>query len=514
MKRLLVYVLVMVTLLSGCTVHNGPDKPKIDKEPAEDHETEQVTPAKNDSGPFSRTEIIRRNEHADGYFLETKRWAADYAKVRWPNSEYTIDFVSGFEAPSAIFTDFLSGGSALWSVTISQPSAEKITETVQTLYFLDGGQIYLSGLLAGDAVMKSRPDVYNYLRLDTRYASRMCEAPTITPPQGLAQIHDLTQLIGTEGASAHVLDDDTVLITDLGWYRESGDYCLKVLDISTWEVLHERTVKHTPGTWSIADLRDGVITYANHNGNETSQTITASRRGVDLDAAGASQTDRWQMGQNRYVEFAGNSLYEITVNPETKEEIRRVLLQGVAADNDAASSFNFRKALSEDRFVYDYYGYEWFIRSGIYDLSTGEDFVVTVPVKDDAGTRQAPTRMLYVDADTAVTAVEDYGSYHFAVTDLNTGKTRSLQIGYESADTQASQAAANDKKILLTREPSEKKPEYTFELFNLQGKKLWSWTLLGSVTGSVSAWIINSNTIGVQFYNLLTGTTQLYVINI
>lgn len=514
MKRLLVYVLILLTLLSGCTVHNRPDKPKLDNVPEEEHKTEPVTPAENNSGPFSRTEIIRRNEHSDGYFLETKRWAADYAKYRWPNSEYAIEFVSGFEAPSAIFSDFLSGGSALWSVTVSQPSAKKITETVQTLYFLDGGQIFLSGLLAGDSVIKSRPDVYSYLRLDTRYAARMCETPVITPPEGLAVIHDLTQTIGAEGAGAKVLGDDAVLVTDLEWYKESGDYSLKILDLKTWKVLHEQTVKNTAGTWELTDLSDGVITYTHRNGDIKNQVITASRSGIEVGSGDRNQESRWPMGENRYVESADNSLYEINVNPSAAENTKRVLLQGVKADNDSSASFRFRKALSADRFVYDYYGYEWFIRSGIYDLSTGSDFVITVPVKSDSGVRQAPTRMLYVDTETAVTAVEDYGDYNFAVTDLKTGNMRVLQIGYENADTCASQAVANKKTILLMREPSEKKPEYTFELFNLKGEKLWSWTLLGSVTGSISAWMTDSNMIGVQFYNLLTGTTQLYVINI
>ena len=513
MKKLLIYILIFA-LLCGCAPIVQEAETKPETEPTETQQTETLSPAVTDTGYFSRTEIIRRNEHEEGIFLNTKQWAAEYAAQTWPDSEYTVDFLSGFEAPSAMFTDALCGGSAFWTVTVSQTGGQALIETIQTLYFTDNGQIYLTGLLTGDAVLEARPEVYTYLRLDTRFSARMCDLPAVNPPEGLIGTYDLDQLFDAEGCSAELLDKSTVVLHDLNWTTEDGSHRLEVVDLNTKEKLAEETLESGNGSWQITDCSDGTATFTHYVNGGRDRVLYASRAGIEEKELYPEAAYRWPMGTDRFVESSENSLFLIVRDPATGVETRTLLLQGVNAKDDTAAAFTFRKALSEDQFVYDYWGYEWYNRSGVYDLSSGTDFVITVPVTENGISRQAQTRMLSVDLTTAVTALDDYGYYCFAVTDRTSNTTRLLELGHENAETRVSEAHADGTRLLLMGDSGDEAGSYSFELYDLNGSLLWNWAQPSAISGSIAVSLADAHTIGVQFFSLATGTTQLYVVSV
>ncbi|MEA5039539.1 MAG: hypothetical protein VB086_06840 [Clostridiaceae bacterium] len=512
MKRLLICALILA-LLCGCTpTAQDPQQPPV-SDPEETQDPGPTVPAVTETGYFSRTEVIRRNEHEEGFFLATKRWASEYAEQTWPDSEYTVNYLSGFSAPSAMFTDFLSGGSALWTITVSQADGQALNETVQALYFADGGEIYLSGLLVGDELLETRPEVYAYLRLDTRFSARMCDLPDVVPPKGLLGSYDLAMLFGTEGCDAELLDADTAVLHDLNWTSEDGEHQLAVVDLPSGKTLHSQTLSGESGSWRVGDVSGGVLTLTHYTDGGRDQMIYASRDGIEQKTLYPEAAYRFPMGDDRFVESKGNSLYEIVRDPLTGQETETLLLQGVDSQDETAAAFTFRQALSDDQFVYDYMGYEWYNRSGVYDLSTGTDYVITVPQVVGGEVQQADTRMLYVDLETAVTALDDYGYYHFSVTDRETGTTRLLKLGYEDPEDRTAQAVSDGTRLLLMKDSGDEAQNYKIELYDLQGNLLWSWELIGAVTGGVVVSLMDAKTVGVQFFSLLTGTAQLYVIS-
>ena len=510
MKKLWIWALVLA-LLAGCTPTTpAPPEGPEQEPPAPVVETPPVEPAVTEEGWASRTEIIRRNEHTEGFFLTTRNWVQEYAERTWPDSEYALEYLSGFVAPEAMFTDFLSGGSALWSLTVSRTGGAALETSVQALYFQDGGEIWLSGLLEGDAVLSTRPEAFSYLRLDPRFSARMCDLPEIPQPVGLLAQYDLEALLGGP-ATVDALGRDLLAAYDLSG---SGDRWIAVVKPSTGEVLQERALGE--GQWSVTGVRDGVLTATRYDdeGGRT-QVLYASAAGIEVRDLYPEAAFRWPMGENRFVESWENSLYEIRVDPATGAETRTLLLEGIYGEGEPDERFAFRQAIDDDQFIYDCWGYEWLVRGGVYDLSAGRDEYVAVPVTENGETRRQQCDVLWADRDAILAAVADYGYYAFSVTDREKGVTRLLELGYETYDQAAMIAVADPtgQRLLLCFEQRGETPQRV-ELYDLEGTLLWSWELNSAVAASLSVSMPSADTVAVQYFSLATGTYQLCIIEV
>lgn len=508
MKKLLIWTLALL-LLVGCTRSGGrPAEQTADK--GTQTEIEPVKPAALGDGRFSRTEIIRRNESLTGQFQAAQAWVEEYAAAVWPGSEVSVSFSGGYAAPAALFTDHLSGGVTLWDVAVSQTGAAPLTTQVQILYFQDAEKLWLSGVLAGEETLPERPAVYDYLRLDPRFAARMRDLPEVTPPVGLLGSWDLSDLAGTEEARGVVLlSRSCALVHNLGYGASKA--AVRVVDLGTGAVLHEYAPAGV-SDWSAAAVADGTATFTGYDaaGGRVA-VLTASAAGIDLRTLYPEAAFRWPMGENRFVESAENSLWRIDVDPASGAETRTLLLEGVNTADDRAAAFRFRSALSADQFLYDYYGYEWFNRSGVYDLAAGTDEYVTVTVSENGKSRRAECGILRADADTLLAAVHDYGFYAFTLYDRAARTQRALALGHEDAAHRAQQAAVSPDgtRLLLESEP-ENGGATAFELFDLRGTALWSWTLDPAIASEVACGVTD-DAVWISFFSQITGTYQLYL---
>ena len=130
-------------------------------------------PAKTPVNYFDRTAIIQRGDTLEGSFVQTELWALEYISRTYSDESVTSSYKSGYTAPEGMFrNDGLSAGSATWTMNMTDPNGEQQSTDVQVLYFSeeeDGIRtLSLSGLLAGEDQLKTRPEGYAYLALDTR----------------------------------------------------------------------------------------------------------------------------------------------------------------------------------------------------------------------------------------------------------------------------------------------------------------------------------------------------------
>ena len=67
---------------------------------------------------YGRTAIIARNERIEGSFTQTQSWALEYAMLEYPGCQAQISYVSGYQAPQAMFKDDLRAGVARWRINL------------------------------------------------------------------------------------------------------------------------------------------------------------------------------------------------------------------------------------------------------------------------------------------------------------------------------------------------------------------------------------------------------------
>ena len=160
-KRFYTGLLAAMLLLSGCSkpVEETPvpNTTVVEPPPVQSGILSDVGQAETLQEYYDRTAIISRNEWMEGTFIQTENWAREYAALEYPGGTVTVDFNSGYVLPAAMTKDHLSGGVALWDVTVQWPDQPTVWETVQVFYFTEswetGQKQCFSGLLTGEEIL-------------------------------------------------------------------------------------------------------------------------------------------------------------------------------------------------------------------------------------------------------------------------------------------------------------------------------------------------------------------------
>jgi len=176
MKRITV-LLILLMLLCGCSPEPVP--PQLPEDDSHLHLQQEDT-------YFSREEIIARNESRPADLDDIVAWAEEYILHAYPGAVWKNDLSlqNGFAAPDSLFTDStLQGFAITYEMEITPRNEETFFLPVQVLAVFEGQTMYLSGLLWEDAVLQTRPEAYDYLRQDSRFADRMQALPEITLPE-------------------------------------------------------------------------------------------------------------------------------------------------------------------------------------------------------------------------------------------------------------------------------------------------------------------------------------------
>ena len=134
-KRFYTGLLASLLLLGGCSkpVQETPlpDTTIVEPPPVQSGILTDVGQAETLQEYYDRTAIIGRNEWMEGSFTQTESWAREYAALEYPGGTVTVEFNSGYVLPDAMTKDHLSGGVALWDVTVQWPDQPTVWETVQ-----------------------------------------------------------------------------------------------------------------------------------------------------------------------------------------------------------------------------------------------------------------------------------------------------------------------------------------------------------------------------------------------
>ena len=256
-KRFFAGLLAVMLLLSGCSkpeeetpVQNAT---VVEPPPVQSGILTDVGQAETLQEYYDRTAIIGRNEWMEGSFIQTESWAREYAALEYPGGTATVEFNSGYVLPDAMTKDDLSGGVALWDVTVQWPDQPTVWETVQVFYFTESGETgqkqCFSGLLTGEEILKTKPETYAYLSLDTRFAGRMQNLPDLTVPEGVQtlELNFFVDGIHPQDCQVWMLTSADAII--LSRYKEGelpmGNYTLTAYNLDTGVI-----------DWELSDLAD------------------------------------------------------------------------------------------------------------------------------------------------------------------------------------------------------------------------------------------------------------------
>jgi len=143
-KRFYTGLLLATLLLGGCSQTEAEPPvqtmPVVDKPPVQSSILSDVGQAETLQEYYDRTAIIGRNEWMEGSFIQTESWAREYAELEYPGGTVAVEYNSGYVLPDAMTKDDLSGGVALWDITVQFPSQPTVWETVQVFYFTELGE--------------------------------------------------------------------------------------------------------------------------------------------------------------------------------------------------------------------------------------------------------------------------------------------------------------------------------------------------------------------------------------
>ena len=454
---------------------------------------------------YSRTAIIGRNERMEGSFVQTQNWAREYAALEYPGGTVTVAYDSGYVLPGAMTKDTLSGGVALWDVTVQWADQPTVWETVQVFYFTEAGENgqtqCLSGLLTGDNVLKSKPDAYAYLALDTRFASRMQTLPDLAAPQG-AQVLELNffESGNPQDCQAWLLDESTAII--LSRYKEGelpvGEYEVTAYLLDSGETDWYR--RELEGIWTYDSLQNGVLTFRQHlrqgqeqclrmwmeNGRPQYGHTDAPAEDVPLTVGDYTLT--WQNG--------GILLGE------------EVLLAGSAVEEEAEDPvemtlYNFHQALDDHRFLFSKAGWEWIEYYGVYDLETREAHVL-------AGGLNWDYEVLQVSDDGSRALARSQESNYLELVNLRNYTARRIALPSDLPVEQVS-ANADLSRIALLQRDAENGEYAVTVLDSAGGDTLFAWSVPEAlVAGAPELRLAGENTLLVNLRQWKTDTAWLY----
>jgi hypothetical protein len=265
--------------------------------------------------------------------------------LEYPGCQVNADFVSGYQAPEAMFKDDLRGGVARWSLEGTTADGQTIAETVQIFYFsetADGLHTQcFSGLLTGDRQLASRPEAYAYLALDTRFANRMQKLSTLSAPEGALCV-ELNYF------ESDVLDCQTWLLSEntavaLARYQSGNSGLLFYHLEGAFEPRHQML----EGIWNYSQLEGGVLTLEQYAQSGDRQLME-----ITLKDGLPTVTKNTRLEEGDGYRVGG---YTVTWEDGSLYLGSELLLEGGAWDVDditTTQSYQFQQALDDHRFLY------------------------------------------------------------------------------------------------------------------------------------------------------------------
>ena len=515
MNRRLSWAVLLCTLLL-CACSSQPQEPPVQPLPQESPAPVQpgilsdVGQAQTLQEYYDRTAVIGRNEWMEGSFTQTENWAREYAALEYPGGTVTVEYDYGYVLPDAMTRDELSGGVALWDVTVQWPDQPTVWETVQVFYFTEssgtGQKQCLSGLLTGDAVLDSKPEVYAYLALDTRFAGRMQPLPDLTAPEGaMAQeLNFFEDAANPQNCQVWMLNEADAVV--LSRYREGqllqGDSILTACNLDTGVIDWE--LRDLEGIWNFDSLENGVLTLRQFlrqgEGRVLRVWMEEGRPQWGFFDAPVEET-LFTVGDYILTWRDGSILLgdEVLLSGGYGEEAEELL---------EIAMYNFHQALDDHRFLFSKAGWEWIEYYGVYDLSTREAH----PLVSDR--QEWGFGILQVSADNskALAGCTVGGIWNLSLVDLKDLTMRPVLPAYDKQEDAAEQVVTNgdlSRIALLERTPEGDAGIRVYD--TASGSLLYSWDVPARlVAGDPTLQLVEEDTLTVYFRQWKTDTDWLY----
>lgn len=493
--------LVLPLLLAACGRQEQPPAP-LPADLPEEGETLPALPSGgivSDSGRadtvedyYARTAVIARDEWVEDpsrIGLATEVWAREYAALQYPDSAADAVFETGYAAPEGMFVDKLGGGCCLWTLELTEPSGETRNEQVQIFFFEEEGKACLTGLLAGESMLDTRQQGYDYLSLDPRFSARMQDVPVPDMPEESAAV-ELAALCGGDNRQ------DAYPLTETCAALVQAERRVVIYDFAQEKVLQEAELSDG---WRTERVEDGtLIMLCWDDGGHVTKEMRISAEGA-VSRPIETEELRYSVGET-VITQRENSLWKGALP----------LLEG-GGEGETGKAYRFDRALDDHRFVYHCWGYEWLEHSGIYDLAAGADH----PLPD-----KGPNYILGADAEketALVCRMEDLGfCYDYSLLDLKSGGMRSLGVGPASLSDGAGEyedpeifPAANSRGSRLCLWYS-KNGNTCLEIYDLSGGLLYQWAVPEKAAMVSGVTLMGENTLYVAMHRYSTGGEWLY----
>lgn len=505
--------LCLLLALCGC----GRAKQPAETTPAPTEGTQPRQGILSDAGQaetlqdyYSRTAVIGRNEWMEGSFIQTENWAREYALLEYPDGTVTTEYNSGYALPDAMTRDDLSGGVALWDVTVQWPDQPTVWETVQVFYFTEVADELqrqcFSGLLTGEEMLKTRPEAYAYLSLDTRFASRMQVLPDLEAPAGAQtlQLNFFADGRHSQSSQTWMLTPSDAIV--LSRFKEGelpvGNYTLTAYDTDTGVI-----------DWELADLEDIWNFDSLENGVLTLRQFLRQGEGRILRVWMEEGRPQWGLFDapeegNRYT--VGD--YALTWQDGSILLGEEVLLAGSMGEEPEGENpdatemirYNFHQALDDRRFLFSKAGWEWIEYYGIYDLETRTGHIL-------AGSSQVwDYEILSVGADGSRALAWSREEGWLELLDLHRNLAARIPLEGEGFIEQIGVNADLTRAAVLELDGALQRYTVTV-LDTATGKTLYTWEIPADLTaGAPHLQPVEDNLLAVTLRQWKTDTDWLY----
>ena len=517
-KRVTIGILAAMLLLCGCgrkTQEPAIQPPAaIGQPPVQSGIVSDLGKAETLQEYYDRTAVIGRNEWMEGSFIQTENWAREYAALEYPGGTVTVEYNSGYVLPDAMTKDTLSGGAALWDVTVQWADQPTVWDTVQILYFTEtteNSQMQcLSGLLSGDKVLKSKPEAYAYLALDTRFAGRMQTLADLSAPEG-AQVVELNFVAegrNPQGSQTWMLTASDAII--LSRYKEGelpmGNYTLTAYNLDTGVIDWE--LSDLEGIWNFDSLQNGVLTLRQFLRQGEGKVLRAWMED------GRPQWGLFDAPLEETLFTVGD--YILTWQDGSILLGDEVLLSGGYGEEEAEdllerALYNFHQALDDHRFLFSKAGWEWIEYYGVYDLTTREAHLLLSDRQDWSFS----VLQVSEDGKTALAGCTEGGFWNLALADLEAMKLRYILPDYEGGENAATQVTANsDLSRVAVLTDNEDGTAGVRVYATATGTELFRWDIPAQlVAGEILLQPVEENTLVLHLRQWKTDTDWLYRIS-
>lgn len=512
-KRFYTGLLLTALLLCGCSkpAEAPPVQttPVVEQPPVQSGILSDVGQAKTLQEYYDRTAIISRNEWMEGSFTQTESWALEYAQLEYPGGTVTLEFNSGYALPDAMTKDELSGGVALWDVTVQWDDQPTVWETVQVLYFTESTENSqkqcLSGLLTGENILDSKPEAYAYLALDTRFAGRMQTLPDVTAPEGAqaVELNFFAEGRNPQNCQMWMLTPSDAII--LSRYKAGelpqGNYTLTAYNLDTGVIDWE--LSDLEGIWNYDSLENGVLTLRQFLRQGEGQVLRAWME------EGRPQWGLFDAPLEETLFTVGD--YILTWQDGSILLGDEVLLSGGYGEEEEdlleLTMYNFHQALDDHRFLFSKAGWEWIEYYGVYDLQTREAH----PLISDRQEWGFSVLQVSEDGNRALAGCTIGGLWNFSLVDLNDLTLRKILPQYSEEENALSQVVANGdlSRVAVLAEEAELASVRLYD--TATGEELLRWDIPAPLAaGQPTLQLVGEDTLVVSLRQWKTDTDWLY----